>query len=303
MVKHGLTRLEKQEERYMYLFISPWLIGFVLFVGGPIVASLFFSFCDYDVVRAPVWTGLENYLQMSIDPLFWQSLKVTVLYSIVSVPLNLMVSLAIAILLNQDIRGLTVFRTIFYMPSVISGVAVSLLWMWIFNPEFGILNNILWQVFRIQGPGWIMSKEWVLPSFIIMGLWGIGGGIVIYLAGLQGIPTELYEAAEIDGANSWYRFWKITLPMMSPVIFFNLVMGIISSFQIFTQAYVMTNGGPQYASLFYVLYVYRNAFNYFNMGYASALSWILFLIIMGLTMIIFKSSALWVHYEGESRNV
>ncbi|NPV81112.1 MAG: sugar ABC transporter permease [Firmicutes bacterium] len=301
MSSRRLTRLARQEEKYMYLFISPWLIGFILFVGGPIVASLFFSFCNYDVVRPPIWTGLRNYLQLVADPLFWQSLKVTALYSIVSVPLNLMVSLAIAILLNQNVQGLTVFRTIFYMPSVISGVAVSLLWMWIFNPEFGIFNSLLWQVFHIQGPGWIMSEKWVLPAFIIMGLWGIGGGIVIYLAGLQGIPTELYEAAEIDGANPWYRFWRITLPMMSPVIFFNLIMGIISSFQIFTQAYVMTGGGPHYASLFYVLYVYRNAFSYFNMGYASALSWILFLIILGLTLIVFKSSPLWVHYEGTSR--
>ncbi len=183
------------------------------------------------------------------------------------------------------------------MPSVISGVAVSLLWMWIFNPEFGILNFLLWKLFHIQGPAWLMSEEWVIPALIIMSLWGIGGDIVIYLAGLQGIPTELYEAAEIDGANSFNKFLNITIPMMSPVLLFTLIMGIINSFQVFTQAYVMTGGGPHYASLFYVLYIYQNAFQFFSMGYASALSWILFLIMLVLTALIFKSSPLWVYYE------
>lgn len=183
------------------------------------------------------------------------------------------------------------------MPSVISGVAVALLWMWIFNPEFGVLNFLLWKLFHIQGPAWLMSEEWVIPALIIMSLWGIGGDIVIYLAGLQGIPTELYEAAEIDGANSFNKFLNITIPMMSPVLLFTLIMGIINSFQVFTQAYVMTRGGPHYASLFYVLYIYQNAFQFFSMGYASALSWILFLIILALTFLIFKSSPLWVYYE------
>jgi multiple sugar transport system permease protein len=204
-------------------------------------------------------------------------------------------------MLNRDIKGVAWFRTIFYLPSVISGVAVSLLWMWIFNPDFGILNHLLWKFFRIQGPAWIASEEWVIPSLIIMSLWGIGGGIVIYLAGLQGIPTELYEAAEIDGAGGWRKLINITLPMISPVIFFNLVMGIIGSFQVFTQAYVMTNGGPNNASLFMVLYLYRNAFQYFSMGYASAIAWILFMIIMALTMLVFKSSPMWVYYEGALR--
>ncbi|MCX7796294.1 MAG: sugar ABC transporter permease [bacterium] len=296
-MKTNISSMSRREERYFYLFISPWIIGFVIFIIGPIIASLYFSFCNYDVVTSPVWIGLQNYKNLFFDPLFWQALKVTSYYSLLSVPLGIILSLIIAILLNQKIRGLVWFRTIYYVPSVISGVAVSLLWMWIFNPEFGILNFLLWKLFRIQGPAWLMSEEWVIPALIIMSFWGIGGDIVIYLAGLQGIPTELYEAAEIDGANSWKKFLNITIPMMSPILLFTLVMGIIGSFQVFTQAYVMTRGGPHYASLFYVLYIYQNAFQFFNMGYASALSWILFIIILLLTLLIFKSSPLWVYYE------
>ena len=296
-MKTRMSPMAKREERYFYLCISPWIAGFLIFTAGPIVASLFFSFCNYDVVTPPDWIGIQNYKRLLSDPLFWQSLKVTSYFSLVSVPLGIALSLIIAILLNQNIKGLTWFRTIYYMPSVISGVAVALLWMWIFNPEFGILNFLLWKLFHIQGPAWLMSEEWVIPALIIMSLWGIGGDIVIYLAGLQGIPTELYEAAEIDGANSFNNFLNITIPMMSPVLLFTLIMGIINSFQVFTQAYVMTRGGPHYASLFYVLYIYQNAFQFFSMGYASALSWILFLIILALTFLIFKSSPLWVYYE------
>ena len=296
-MKTKMGPMAKKEELYFYLCISPWIIGFLIFIAGPIFASLFFSFCNYDVVTSPDWVGIQNYKRLFSDPLFWQSLKVTSYYSLVSVPLGIALSLIIAILLNQNIRGLAWFRTIYYMPSVISGVAVSLLWMWIFNPEFGILNFLLWKLFHIQGPAWLMSEEWVIPALIIMSLWGIGGDIVIYLAGLQGIPTELYEAAEIDGANSFNKFLNITIPMMSPVLLFTLIMGIINSFQVFTQAYVMTGGGPHYASLFYVLYIYQNVFQFFSMGYASALSWILFLIMLVLTALIFKSSPLWVYYE------
>lgn len=292
-----MSRQAKREERYFYLFISPWLIGFLVFSLGPFVASLFFSFCLYDAVIPPRWTGLANYKSLFADRLFWQSLRVTTVYSMGSVTLGIVASLAIALLLNRNIHGVAWFRTIFYLPSVISGVAVSLLWMWIFNPDFGILNYLLWAIFRIHGPAWIYSKEWVLPSLVIMSLWGIGGGIVIYLASLQGIPTELYEAAEIDGAGAWRKLRSITLPMMTPVIFFQLIMGIIGSFQVFTQAYVMTGGGPHYASLFYVLYLFRNAFKYFKMGYASALAWILFLILLGLTILVFRSASLWVYYE------
>jgi len=300
MTKAGAIGVQaRREERYFYLFISPWLIGFLAFTAGPIIASLFFSFTIYDAIQSPRWNGVQNYVEMVKDELFWQSLKVTSIYSVGSVALGILASMAIALLLNRNIRGLAVFRTVFYLPSVISGVAVSLLWMWIFNSDFGMLNYLLWKIFRIQGPAWIMNRYWVIPSLILMSLWGIGGGIVIYLARLQGIPTELYEAAEIDGAGGWRRLTDITLPMMTPVIFFNLIMGIIGSFQVFTQAYVMTDGGPYYASLFYVLHLYRNAFKYFRMGYASSLAWVLFLILLGLTLVVLKSASLWVYYEAE----
>ena len=293
----ALTSQARREERYFFLFISPWVFGFLLFTAGPILASIFFSFNIYDVIQPPRWTGLDNYRGLFKDRLFWQSLKVTASYSAGAVPLGIVLSLAVALVLNRDIRGVSVFRTVFYLPSVISGVAVSLLFMWIFNSDFGILNYLLWKLFGIRGPAWLMSTTWVIPSLVLMSLWGIGGGIIIYLAGLQGIPTELYEAAEIDGAGSRARLARITIPMMTPVIFFNLVTGIIGSFQVFTQAYVMTAGGPHNASLFYVLYLYRNAFYYFKMGYASALAWVLFLVVLVLTLMVFKSSPAWVYYE------
>ena len=206
----------------------------------------------------------------------------------------------VAILMNQRIWGIHVFRTIFYLPSSISGVPVALLWMWIFSPEFGILNTGL-RLFGIEGPQWLFDPVWVIPAFIVMSLWGIGGGMVIFLAGLQGIPQHLYEAAELDGAGAVAKFWNVTFPMMSPIIFFNLIMSIIGSFQTFTQAFVMTKGGPANASLFYVLYLYRNAIGYFKMGYGSAMAWLLFLIILALTLLVFKSSPLWVYYEAEVR--
>lgn len=302
MVKGRSRKMGRQalrEERYFYLFISPWLIGFIVFTAGPVLASLFVSFNYYDVVTPPRWNGLGNYVKLVTDELFWQALKVTAIYSVGSVASGIVASVSIALLLNRNVQGVAVFRTIFYLPSVISGVAVSLLWMWILNSDFGILNYLLWKIFRIEGPAWIMSRQWVIPSMIIMSLWGIGGSIVIYLARLQGIPTEFYEAAEIDGAGFWRKLTNITLPLMTPVIFFNLITGIIGSFQVFTQAYVMTEGGPNNASLFYVLHLYRNAFKYWKMGYASALAWVLFLILLLLTALVFKTSSRWVYYEAE----
>ena len=293
----ALSPQARREERFFFLFISPWILGFIVFTAGPILASLFFSFNIYDAIQPPRWVGLANYRNLFRDRLFWQSLRVTSLYTAGAVPLGIVLSMAIALVLNLNIRGVSVFRTIFYLPSVISGVAVSLLFMWIFNSDFGLLNYLLWKLFHIRGPAWIMNERWVIPSLILMSIWGIGGGIIIYLAGLQGIPTELYEAAEIDGANWWSKQLRITLPMMTPVIFFNLVTGIIGSFQVFTQAYVMTGGGPHNASLFYVLYLYRNAFYYFKMGYASALAWVLFAIVLALTLLVFRSSSAWVYYE------
>ncbi|WP_313999357.1 sugar ABC transporter permease [uncultured Paenibacillus sp.] len=290
-----LSRTQK-EALDCYVFISPAVVGLLLFMLGPIVFSAYISFTDYDILGSPRWIGLQNYIDLVNDPFFWLSLKVTFVYAGVSVPLGLAVSLLLAMLLNQNLKGIYLFRVIYYLPAVISGVAVALLWKWIFNPEFGLLNWFL-GLFGIRGPLWIFSETWALPSIILMSLWSIGGSILIYLAGLQGIPSELYEAAEIDGANRIRRFWSVTIPMLSPVIFFNLVMGIIGSVQVFTEGYVMTSGGPNNSTLFAVLYLYRNAFNYLSMGYASAMAWVLFLIILTLTLLVFRSSPMWVFYE------
>jgi len=297
--KRGLGIQARVEERYGYLFISPWLIGFVLLTGGPVLASLFLGFTLFDIVNAPRWVGVGNYVAMTQDFLFWIALKNTIVYSLSTVWVSLTGSFLIALVLNRDIKGLSFFRTLFYLPSVISGVAVTLLWIWMFQPDFGIINQLLWSLFRIQGPRWFSADEWVMPSLIIMTLWGAGGSIIINLARLQSIPTELYEAAEIDGAGAWRRLLHITLPLMTPVIFFQLIMGVIGSFQVFTVAYVVSGGRPTYGWLFYVLYLYRNGFEYYKFGYASAMAWILLAILLGLTLLMFSTARRWVYYEAE----
>lgn len=295
------NRRQLQETIAFYLFASPWLIGLLVFTLGPMIASFLLSFADYPLIVPPKWIGLENYIEMfTDDKLVWQSLKVTFLYSLGAIPLFLTTSFLIAMLLNQQIRGITIFRTIYYLPSVISGVPVALLWLWMLNPEFGLVNNMLKEI-GIKGPQWFFSTTWVIPSFIFMNLWGLGVTMVIFLAGLQGIPAHLYEAAEIDGAGAWSKFRNVTLPMMSPIILFNGVIGIIDSFQIFTPAFVITNGGPANASLFYGLYLYNNAFKFFNMGYAAALAWLMFLIILIITGLVFRLTGSWIYYEGMAR--
>ncbi len=295
------NRLLMREYLAFYLFASPWLLGLLFLTVGPMIASLYLSFTDYAVIVAPKWVGFDNYVRMfTDDELVWQSLRVTLLYSLGSVPLTLLFSFTIALLMNQRIRGIRVFRTIYYLPAVISGVPVALLWIWILNPDFGLLNNALHAI-GIIGPKWLFSTTWVVPSFVLMSLWGVGVPMVTFLAGLQGIPAHLYEAAEIDGAGVWVKFWNVTIPMMSPIILFNIISGLINSFQTFTPAFLMTNGGPANASLFYGLYLYNNAFKWFNMGYASALAWLMFLIILILTGLVFRSSIRWVYYEGGIR--
>ena len=251
-------RLSHKEALVFYLLILPWAIGIIGFSLGPITASLGMSLTEYDVLRPPRFIGLANFASLIQDDLFWQALKVTGSYTILAVPLGIILSLFLASLLNQRVPGLSFFRTVFYLPSVISGVAVSLLWMWLLNPAFGLINYGLRLFLGIQGPKWLIAENTVVPAFVLMSLWGVGGGLVIYLAALQSVPTELYEAVSLDGANAWQRFRHITLPMISPVILFSFVTGMIGSFQIVTQAYVISDGlgGPHYASLFYGLYVY-----------------------------------------------
>ncbi|HEY9076699.1 MAG TPA: sugar ABC transporter permease [Anaerolineaceae bacterium] len=284
-----------------WLFASPWIIGFFVWTLGPMLASLGLAFTDWDLISPIQFVGLKNFQMMFKDPLVGQSLKVTIIYALTSVPLNLAVGLGIAMLLNARIIGLRFYRTAFYLPSVLSGVAVALLWRWLFSPEFGLINQGL-SLIGIQGPSWLGDQNWALPSLVVMSVWGVGAGAIIYLAGLQGIPTELYEAAEVDGARGWQRFFSITLPLMTPVLFFQLVVGVINALQVFTQAYIMTGGGPNRATLFVILYLYQNAFQYQRMGFASALAWVLFILIMVLTLLIYRSSSSWVYYEGESKS-
>lgn len=292
-------RLGQREALEFYLFILPWVIGFLVFTLGPMLTSLRLSFTDYSLLAVGKWVGGRNYVTLYTDPLFWQSLKVTVTYALMALPAQIVTALLLALLLNQQVKGISVFRVVFYLPAVISGVAVALLWVWIFNPTFGLINSMLAQI-GIKGPGWVFDPQWALPSLVLMSLWSVGGTMMIYLAALQGIPGHLYEAAEIDGASDWTKFARITVPLITPAIFFNLVTGVIGTFQIFTQAYVMTRGGPVNATLFYVLYLYRNAFEYLKMGMASAMAWILLLVILALTWLAFRTSR-WVYYETEVR--
>ena len=304
MFNFSQINLNKRHETILgWLMVSPWLIGFICFSALPMFASLIISFTEWDMLSKPEWVGFENYKTLFFeDPLALHSLNITILFTLVSIPLNIVFGLALAMLLNTSIRGLAIFRTIYYLPAILSGVAVALMWRWIFSTEFGLLNALL-SMIGIEGPAWLTDRIWVLPSFVIMRLWSVGGGMIIYLAGLQSIPTNLYEAANIDGANWWHRTRFITLPMLSPTIFFQLIVGFIFSMQIFTEAFIMTNGGPADASLFYLLYLYRQAFQYFDMGYASALAWVLFVVILVLTIILFKTGKSWVYYELDTKKL
>jgi len=297
--KRNPTRssLSRREAIFGYLFISPWLVKLVVFTIGPMLATFVLSFTHFKLGSPIRFVGLDNFARMlTADPSFWDALKVTVTYAAFAVPGGLVLALLAALLMNQNLFLVKVWRTIYYLPAVVSGVAVSLLWIWIFHPEFGLINTALCFV-GIEGPGWLVDPDWALPALILMSFWAIGNAMVINLAGLQSVPTELYESASIDGANSWQKFWRITLPMLSPMLFFNLVMGVINTFQYFTNAFVMTQGGPGRATLFYNLYLFMTAFRYYKFSYAAALAWVMFLIILLITLTIFKSSPYWVYYE------
>lgn len=292
--------MARREAFTFYVLIAPWFVGFIIFLAYPMARSLYLSFTNYNLLTEPTWVGFRNYERIFADADFWQSLKVTLLYALGSVPGGTVIAIAVAMVLSQKLRGINFWRTIFFMPSVLSSIAVAILWLYIFRPEGGLLNVVLgW--FGIQGPSWITSETWALPALIIMSWWTIGGQIVIYLAGLKGIPDTFYEAAEIDGANGWAKFRFVTLPMLSPTIFFNVVLGIIGALQVFDIGWVMTRGGPNKATLFYMINLYDRAFRFVQMGYASALAWILFIIIMVITLLVIRSSAAWVYYEAESK--
>ena len=296
--RRGFSRQRRNEALWGLLCVAPAIIGFVLWQLGPIVASLLLAFTDWSIASTPNWIGFENFQRMFTgDPLFWKSLGVTTYYALGSVPLGMIFAFFLAILLNQKIRGLQLFRTIFYLPSIVPLIASSVLWLWLFNPDFGLFNAAA-DFLRLPRSQWIFGEASVIPSLILMSLWSVGPMMIIFLAGLQGVPRQLYEAVDVDGGNRLHKLWHITVPMMTPTILFNLILAIIGAMQTFIQAYIMTQGGPNNASLFYVLYLYRKAFQESDMGYASALAWVLFVLIAVLSFFVLKTSDRWVYYEG-----
>ena len=299
-----MLKRRKKESFFGILFALPVMLGFIIFVLAPLIVSLVLSVTDYNVLGATIgFVGLDNYKHFfdGTDIYFYKSLGVTAYYVLLSVPLQIIFAFFIAMLLNANIKGRSIFRTIFYLPTIVPAVASSIVWMMLFDPDTGILNTVLKAV-GMPGSRWIYGESTVIPSLALMSLWTVGGTVVIFLAGLQNVPKELYEAVEVDGGNWFRKLLAVTLPMVSPTIFFNLIMSFIGSFQVFSQAYIMTTGGPNNSSLFYVYYMYREAFQYGNLGIASALGWILFLIILVLTLLVFRTSAVWVFYEGEGKN-
>ncbi|MEV0803364.1 sugar ABC transporter permease [Kribbella sp. NPDC050281] len=280
-----------------WLFVSPWLIGFAIFTVGPMASSIYVSLTSWDLITPPKFVGLANYSEALQDPRVGQALKVTLLYGLISVPLQTALAFLVAMLLNAELPGMRFFRTVWYLPSLVSGVAQMVLFLWVFNPQYGLANDVLGK-FGITGPGWFSDASWALPTVILMSLWTVGGAMVIYLAGLKDVPSNLYEAAALDGAGPVRLFWHVTLPQMSPIILFNALTGIIGALQIFTQGFI-ANGGPKDSLLFFVYYLYDNAFQNFRMGYASALAWILFVIILALTAVTARGSAFAVYYESE----
>lgn len=280
-----------------YLFVSPWLFGFLVFTLGPMLYSLTMSFFDWELVNDPVFAGGKNYAKLVSDKHVAKALSVTFKYTFIAVPLQVVLAFMLAFLLNTKLKGINVFRTIFYLPNLIQGVPQMVLFLWVFNPNIGLLNSVL-KVFGIQGPGWFSDPNWSLPAVIIMSLWTVGGNMIIYLAGFQDISKSLYEQASIDGATEVKKFLNITVPQMTPIIFFNMITAMIGAFQTFTQGY-MVAGGIKDSVLFYAYYLYQNAFMWFKMGYGCALAWVLFIIIMIFTMLVFRSSDMWVYYETE----
>ena len=294
-----ILRPSQREAIAFYIFILPWLLGFIIFTFGPMIVSGFLSMTQFSVMSPAKWIGVANFVEMFNTKLFWKSMGNTLYMVAFDLPLGLMASLAAALLLNQKLRGVNIFRAIFYLPVLIPAIANMLLWIWIFDKDAGVLNFFL-RLVHIPPQPWLMSEFWSKPALIFMNLWSVGGAMLIYLAGLKGIPMELHEAAKIDGASSWYAFWKITIPLLTPTILFQLVIGVIGEFQIFTQGYIL-GGGPNFSTTFYVLNLYNNAFRYLKMGLASAMAWILFAITLVITLLVFRSTPYWVYYEAERR--
>jgi multiple sugar transport system permease protein len=304
-MRHSLSlpRLGREDRRGLLtglLFIAPWLLGFLAFRLYPFIMSFYYSFTFYPILESPKWIGLANFRNLLTDSRFVQSLYNTAYYAFFAVPLATIAGIGLAMLLNMKVRFLSLFRTIFYLPSITPVVATALVWLWMFNPRAGIINFLL-SLVGIRGPGWLGSPQWSKPALILMGLWGIGSAVVIYLASLQDVPRELLEAAELDGAGNRQQIWHVTLPMISPVILFNVITGLIGAFQFFTEVHVITggSGSPAGSTMMMSIYLWQSAFQFFKMGYASAQAWILFLIIVVFTVILFRVSGRIVYYGGK----
>ena len=298
-------RLSFEETFWGWAFIIPSVLGLILFRFGPVLASLYFSFTKYDILSPPQWIGLANYRGLVNDTYWQKSIQVTLHYTVLFIPLSIIVAYSIGLLMSQERRGMTVYRTMWYLPSLVPTVASAVVWRWALNPEFGPVNYPL-KLLGFQAPGWLTDPDWIIPSVVLIQLWGLGNAALIFLASIKGVSPTYYEAAEVDGANAWVKFWWITLPMTSSVIFFQLIMTVIASFQVFGVAYILFSGqttsdpaGPGNAALFYVLYTFRNAFGYFKNGYASAMAWSMFAVILLLTFILFRTQKRWVYYEVE----
>lgn len=304
----GLTNRTRTETLWGLGFISPWLIGFLFFTLIPVVLSAYYSFTDYNLLQSEQWVGIRNYQTMLTDAVFWKAVSNTVYMILLGMPIHLVSALLIALMLSLDVRGIPVYRAIYYLPVVVPVVASSLLWRWMFNPMYGIINTFL-AYLGLPEPGWLVDPAWSKQALIIMGLWTVGGNMVLYLAAIKDVPKTLYEAAEIEGASYWQKTLRITLPLISPIIFFNLINGIIGYSQYFTQAYILSAsgqgsqmqvGGPRNSTMFYALYLYINAFRYYKMGLASAMAWLLFAVLLVITFFLFKHSG-WVYYSGSDR--
>jgi multiple sugar transport system permease protein len=293
-----MSRLRRREALWFYLFASPWIIGFVVFLLGPMIASIYISLTDWDSFTAPKWVGVDNYVRLlTDDPIFWKALWNTFYYAAVSVPLGLVLGLWLANLLNKGIRLRKLFRTLIYLPTLVPLVATAMIFKMVLAPS-GPLNDGL-GVFGIPGPSWLLESMWVKPALVLLSVWGAGAATVLLLAAMKGIPRELYEAAEVDGASPVRQFWSITIPQLTPIIFFNLVMGLIGAFQVFSQVYILTKGGPDNASQTMVPLLFDQAFDFYHMGYASAISWLLFAVILAFTLVAFRTARRWVFYETE----
>ena len=293
--------MRKREAMWFYIMVSPWVLGFLIFTVGPMIYSIYLSFTDWDLFTPPNLIGWDNFIKLfRRDKIFWKSVRNTLYYASLTVSLGMILSLFIANLLNKPLRGMRSLRTLIYVPATVPAVASSLLFIKLLAPDAGLVNRFL-ALFGIDGPAWILDPVWVKPALILMSLWGVGGSVTLLLAGMKGIPTEFYEAAAIDGAKPRQQFFHITLPLLSPVIFFELVMGLIGSLQVFTQVYIVTGGGPNNASQMIVPYLFDNAFRWYKMGYASAMAWVLFGLILIFTLLVFRSSSVWVFYESEMK--